>query len=306
MTYSGSDTTDEGFTSQSIMAVERYQERSQLRMALREVVKNRMALAGVFMLGTFVLLAMSAGRLPIADPTAVDTMMRTQSPGWHHLLGTDSLGRDVLSRVIYGSRISLLVGLSSVAMAATIGCVLGLLAGYSGGRWDIVTMRAMDGILSFPPLLLALVIMGALGPSTTNVTLTLGFVYTPVFVRLVRASVLSEKELEYVIAARCLGARPIRVTCRHIFPNVLSPLTVQATATFSLAVIAEATLSFLGAGTRPPNPSWGLMMAEGQRYITQAYWLILAPAAAITLSVLGINFLGDGLRDALDPQSRLQ
>jgi len=238
----------------------------------------------------------------LSDPTAQDTSRALTPPSAQYPLGSDSFGRDVLSRVVHGARISLLVGTCSIALALLAGVPIGLVSGYYTGIVDAVLMRAMDGLLSFPPILLAIAMMAALGPDVRNVILTLGIVYMPVFARLARASTLTVREEDYVKAAVTLGARHLRVMWSHILPNVAGPIIVQASASFSMAIIAEATLSFLGLGSSPPTPSWGLDLSDGRRYLEGAPWLVMAPAMAMTISVLGVNFLGDGIREALDPR----
>lgn len=272
------------------------------RGALQSLLRNRAALVSLGLLAALVGLAALAPLIAPADPVAQDVSSALLPPSGAHPLGTDSFGRDVLSRVIFGARTSLLVGGASVAVAVLLGVPLGLVAGYAGQVVDDLVMRVMDALLSFPPILLAIAIMAGLGPDSRNVVLALGLVYTPVFARLARGSTLSVKEEEYVQAARALGAGPVHLLLRHVLPNIASPLIVQASASFAVAIVAEATLSFLGLGTQPPYPSWGLDLNEGRRFLEQAYWLVLAPAAAISVSVLALSFFGDGLREALDPR----
>ena len=236
------------------------------------------------------------------DPNRQRLLEALQGPSATHLLGTDENGRDVLSRVLYGARISLAAGVFSVAIAVGLGVVAGLISGYFGGRTDNWIMRAMDALLAFPTLVLALAITAALGPGLRNAMIAIGIVYTPVFARLTRGQVLSVREREFVEAARTLGAGHGRIMLRHIFPNVTSPLIVQASLSVALAILAEATLSFLGLGVQPPDPSWGSMVSRGKDYLEQAPWLAFAPGAAILLAVMGFNFLGDAVRDALDPR----
>jgi peptide/nickel transport system permease protein len=269
-----------------------------------ELGRNRLALAGLFILLTFATLALLAPWVAPTSPIAQDLTSTLEPPSFAHPLGTDSFGRDVLSRVLYGARLSLTVALLPVLAALAAGLPLGLLAGYFGGWFDAAVMRVTDAMLSFPAILLAIAIMGTLGPSVQNVIIALALVYIPVDARLVRSSALVAVEADYILAARALGAGDFRIAFAHILPNIFGPLTVQATASFSTAIIAESTLSFLGLGSQPPTPSWGLMLNEGRRYLEDAPWIALAPGAAITLCVLAVNFLGDGLRDALDPQYR--
>ena len=271
---------------------------------VRRAVCGPLAAAGAAGIALVLLVAVLAPWLTRHAPTAVDLGQTLQSPSIEHLLGTDDLGRDVLSRTLYGSRISLQAGLVSVGLSLVAGVVLGLVSGYLG-RWvDDLLMRAMDAILSFPSLVLALAITAALGPSLVNAMLAIGIVYTPHFARLVRGQVLSVREREFVEAARALGARGARIVAVHIWPNVTAPIVVQATLSMAFAIIAEASLSFLGLGVQPPAPSWGSMLRLGTGYLETAPWLALCPGVAIFVTVLAFNFLGDGIRDALDPRAR--
>jgi peptide/nickel transport system permease protein len=237
------------------------------------------------------------------DPVQLKLSAKLRPPGAEYWLGTDHFGRDVFSRLLHGAQVSLSVGLLVVSFAAGLGVPIGLVAGLAGGWLDNLLLRLMDAMLTFPPLLLAVAIVGLLGPDITNVMIALGIVQIPVIVRLVRASTLAAREETYVTAARALGASPTRIAAQHVLRNILSPIVVQLTIGFSAAVIAEASLSFLGLGTQPPTPSWGRDLAEARRYMADAPWLFLAPTATIMMAVLAINFLGDGLRDALDPRS---
>lgn len=272
-------------------------------LAALQFARNAAALAG---LGTLTLLVLFAGFAPALapyDPTAISLGEKLQAPSRTHWLGTDYFGRDVLSRVLHGGRVSLAVGLLVIAIAMVAGVPIALVAGFFGGRLDNLLMRVMDAFLTFPPLLLAVAIVGSLGPDVENVMLALGLVNVPVFARLVRGSTLSVREEVYVAAARALGASAPRIVCSHILRNVVAPIVVQMTVTFSGAIIAEASLSFLGLGAQPPHPSWGRDLNEARRYLADAPWLVIAPTLAIMTSVLSLNFLGDGLRDAMDPRS---
>ncbi len=273
----------------------------RLRAALARLLRVRLAWLGLAVLAGLVCLAFAAGLISPYDPLYQSYQDVLQPPSPAHPFGTDDLGRDVLSRVIYGSRVSLEVGLISVAVALAGGVLVGLLAGYWTGRMDELLMRAMDAIAAFPSLVLALAITAALGMGIGNVMIATGIVYIPIFARLVRGLALSVRELDYVTAARGLGAGPAWTMVRHIWPNVTPPVIVQASLLVSSAIITEASLSFLGVGVRPPTPSWGSMLSQGYQYVELAPWLSIAPGLAIFLTVLGLNFLGDGLRTALDP-----
>ena len=263
-----------------------------------------MAIVGAAILAIMLVSAVAAPVVAPYDPVVMDIGSRLVPPSPGHPLGTDFFGRDVLSRMVFGARVSLFIGLTSVGWAALVGVPLGLVAGYLGGLIGYSLMRVVDALLSFPPLLLAIAISGSLGGGQANVILALGMIYVPVFARLVRGQTLSLREEAYVMAAQSYGASDARILLRHILPNLVGILVVQATVGFSSAVISEATLSFLGLGVAPPLPSWGRDLADGRAYIRDAWWLVMVPAATIVVNVLGINFLGDGLRDALDPRTR--
>jgi len=236
------------------------------------------------------------------DPNAIDMANRFAPPSLSHLFGTDAFGRDILSRIMVGARISLQVGIIAVGLSATVGSLLGLVAGYTGRITDEIIMRAMDILFAFPAILLAIAIMAALGRGVGNAMIAIGVVYVPIFARLARGAVLSLREEEFVEAARAIGSSNGRIMFRHILPNTLSPLIVETTLSLSFAILAEAALSFFGLGTQPPDPSWGRMLSEGRAYFQQSAWLGIFPGLAIMLTVLGFNLLGDGLRDALDPR----
>ena len=246
--------------------------------------------------------AVAAPVLAPHDPLRQNLGNALARPGRAHLLGTDNVGRDVLSRVIWGTRISLVAGFVSVAMALLTGGVLGLVAGYSGGRVDGLVMRAMDAVLSFPPLVLALALGAMLGAGLTGVLIALGVVYTPTFARIMRGQVLGIKSREYVDAARALGAPAWRIAVRHVLPNAAAPMVVQASLSVAFAILAEASLSFLGLGIQPPAASWGSMINAGRGYLQQAPWIVFGPGAALFVTVVGLNFVGDAVRDALDPR----
>ena len=251
-----------------------------------------------------VLMAIFAPLVSPYDPLKQDLNSLLASPGPTHLLGTDNVGRDVLARVIWGSRVSLIAGSVSVAIAVVVGCFLGLIAGYSGGRLDEVVMRVMDAVLSFPALVLALALGAVLGAGLVGVLITLGIVYAPTFARLMRGQVLTIRTREYIDAARLLGAADWHILQRHVLPNAATPIVVQASLSVAFAILAEASLSFLGLGIQPPEPSWGSMINAGRGYLQQAPWIVFGPGAALFLTVLSLNFVGDAVRDALDPRLR--
>ena len=274
------------------------------RSTWRSVIGRRgTAVGGLALVGLVGIVALLAPLLAPWDPLALDVKGRLRAPVVDHWLGTDDVGRDVLSRVIYGARISMIVGGLVVAVATGAGLTVGVAAGYYR-RLDGGLMRGMDGLMAFPAIILAIALMASLGPGVGNVIVALGTVYTPRIARIVRGSVLVVRELPYVEAARALGAIDLAVLGRHVLPNCLSPVVVQATFIFALTVLSEAALSFLGVGVPPAVPSWGNILAEGRLYIQQAPWLTLAPGTAIMATILGLNLFGDGLRDALDPKLR--
>jgi ABC-type dipeptide/oligopeptide/nickel transport system permease subunit len=284
-----------------VKGVERFE--GGMRLAGRQFARNRAATLGFVCLALICLMAVLAPVVAPYDPVQIKLSAKLQPPGSEFLFGTDHFGRDVLSRLVWGARVSLSVGLIVVAFAVSLGVPVGLLSGFIGGRLDNLLMRVMDAFLTFPPLLLAVTIVGLLGPDIQNVMIALGIVQVPVLARIVRGSTLAVREETYVTATRALGASSTRIVLRHVLRNILSPIVVQLTIVFSAAVIAEASLSFLGLGTQPPRPSWGRDLAEARRYMADAPWLFLAPTGAIMLSVLSINFVGDGLRDSLDPRA---
>ena len=239
------------------------------------------------------------------DPTKVNVTDSLIPPGPTHWFGTDDLGRDVFSRVLWGSRISLSVGLISVTIGLLVGTSLGLAAGYLGGKFDLLIMRGIDALLAFPALILAIAITSALGPQIQNAMIAIGIVAIPAYARLTRGQVLAVRAREYIVAARTIGCSPLRIVRSHIFPNVMNALIVQATLSTAFAILAEAALSFLGLGPQPPDPSWGQDINYSQRYLANLkWWMSVGPGIAIFTAVFGFNFLGDALRDALDPRLR--
>jgi peptide/nickel transport system permease protein len=278
--------------------------RSTSREVTRALLTHKLALLGLAVLALLVVAALAGRALAPYGPNEVDVANRLQGPSPSHLFGTDELGRDVLSRVLVAARASLLVGLVSVGIALTAGVVLGLVAGFYG-RWvDDVVMRAMDVLFAFPAILLAIAILAVLGPGVVNVMIAIGVVYTPIFARITRASVLSVREEVYVRAARSLGVGDLRLLRLHVLPNVLAPIIVQTSLSLAFAILSEAALSFLGLGVQPPDPSWGRMLLEGRGFVEQAWWMGVFPGIAIFVTVLSFNVVGDALRDALDPRQR--
>ena len=269
---------------------------------LRRLLGVRLAWLGLVVLLGMLFLAATADLLTPYDPDLQSYTQVLHAPDADHPLGTDEIGRDVYSRVVYGTRVSLEVGLVSVSIGLLAGTLIGLLAGYLGGLVDEVLMRIMDGLWAFPALILALAITAALGQGITNTMIAIGLVYIPAFARLTRAQALSVRERDFIAAARVGGAGVWRIMFRHVWPNVTSPIVVQASLLVAGAIITEASLSFLGLGVRPPTPSWGSMLRTGYRFLETAPWLSLAPGVAIFAAVLGLNLLGDGLRQALDPR----
>ena len=280
------------------------EESSLWKEAWKRLFKNKTAMLGLTIIGILSIVAILAPVLAPYDPIKTSVLERLEAPSGEHLLGTDNLGRDILSRIIYGSRISIQVGVISVSIALVLGVTFGVLAGYYGGWIDNLIMRFIDIMLAFPSILLAIVIMAILGPQLSNAMIAIGFVNLPRFARIVRSSVLSVKEDEYVSAARSLGASDFRIIMKHILPNCLAPLTVQSTLSIATAILEAAGLSFLGLGAQPPTPEWGAMLTAGQSAIQLAPWVVTFPGLAIVITVLGFNLFGDGLRDALDPKMK--
>ena len=267
--------------------------------------RNPRMLIGGGMVVAWLLAALFAPAIAPYDPVKVNVIDSLQPPNPTHWLGTDDLGRDMLSRVIWGARISLSVGLISVTIGFVLGVSLGLAAGYLGGTFDLLIMRAIDALLAFPALVLAIAITSALGPQIQNAMIAIGIVAIPAYTRLTRGQVLSVRAREFIVAARTIGAPPLRIVLRHIFPNVTNALIVQATLSTAFAILAEAALSFLGLGPQPPDPSWGQDINYSQRYLANLkWWMSAAPGFAIFTAVFAFNFLGDALRDALDPRLR--
>ncbi len=270
--------------------------------------ENRGAVAGLVFMVVLVLVAVFAPLVAPHDPGVQNRTALLVPPFWEaggstaYLLGTDAVGRDMLSRLIYGARYSLFIGLFVVTLSLAAGLLLGTISGYVGGWVDTVVMRVMDVVLAFPGLLLALVLVAILGPGLMNAMIAITLVLLPHFVRLTRAAVMTERDKDYVVAVRTAGAGPIRIMVKTVLPNCLAPLIVQTTLSFSNAILEAAALGFLGMGAQPPTPEWGTMLAEAREFILRAWWVVTFPGLAILLTVLAINLVGDGLRDALDPK----
>jgi peptide/nickel transport system permease protein len=284
--------------------MDRTEERSLSAMALRRFLTIRSAAVGAFILLALVLAAIFA---PLLTPFEYDKIAPTEAyapPSSEHLMGTDKFGRDVFTRVLYGGRISLTVGLIATAIGGCIGVVVGMTAGYFGGLVDEATMRVLDMMLAFPGILLAMGIVAMLGPSLQNLMIAVGIGYIAGFARLMRGNVLSARRFDYVLAAEALGGRASTIMRRHILPNIAAPLIVYATLSVAAAILTAAGLSFLGLGAKPPSPEWGIMLSDGRETLNRAWWVSLFPGLAILLTTLSINFVGDGLRIALDPRVR--
>jgi peptide/nickel transport system permease protein len=280
-----------------------HKERSRWREMARMVRGRASGMAGLLLVLFFVLLAVAAPWLSPHDPIT-QPAERLSPPDATYWLGVDEFGRDILSRLIYGARVSLQVGVISVGIALLLGGALGLVAGYYRGWLDSVIGRLVDIMFAFPTVILIIVLAGVLGPSISTAMLAIGIVYAPQFARIVRGPTLSVMQQQYVEGARAIGARQFQVMWRYVLPNIAAPIIVQATLSFSTAILAEATLSFLGLGTQPPDPSWGAMLGTGRKFMELAPWVAIYPGLAIALAVLGWNLFGDALRDALDPRLR--
>jgi peptide/nickel transport system permease protein len=280
------------------------QERARRWTVLRQAARTRLGPLGVVVMIVAIAVALFAPLISPYDPLKQDLGNTLARPDRAHLMGTDNVGRDVLSRMIWGTRVSLLAGFGSVALAMVTGGLLGLVAGYAGGRTDGLVMRVMDAVLSFPPLVLALALGAVLGAGLTGVVIALGVVYTPTFARLMRGQVLTITARDYVEAARALGAPGWRVAWHHVLPNAAAPIVIQASLSVAFAILAEASLSFLGLGIQPPGASWGSMINAGRGYLQQAPWIVFWPGTALFVTVVGLNFVGDAVREALDPRLR--
>lgn len=276
---------------------------SQRQLFFRRLKQSKQAIVGLVIIGLLILIAIFAPWLAPQSPTQQNLLDQFIPPSSAHWFGTDEFGRDILSRIIHGSRISLQVGMIAVGIAIVVGTAIGLLAGYYGGWFDMVSQRLIDVMLAFPGLLLALAIIAVLGTGIQNVMIAVGIGSIPSYARLVRAQVLSAKELDYVEAARAMGARDHRLLIKHIFPNVISSLIVLSSLGIAGAILSAAALSFIGLGAQPPMPEWGAMLSQGRDFLRDQWWITTFPGIFIAITVLGFNLVGDGLRDAFDPQS---
>lgn len=270
---------------------------------MRLIRRNPIGTIGAVIILIVLIVAVAAPLIAPHSPTAQDGR-RLQPPSATYPLGTDELGRDVFSRIVYGARISLYVGIIAVSIALVLGGTVGLLSGWLGGMFDSTMMRGVDMLFAFPGIVLAIVIAGLLGPSITNAMIAIGIIYAPAYARVTRGAVLQVKNEQYIEAAHTVGGAPTHILGRHVMPNIMPPLIVLTTLSMSTAILTEAALSFLGLGTQPPDPSWGTMLSNGRRFMEIAPWVAIFPGLAIMIAVLGFNFLGDGLRDALDPRLR--
>ncbi|MGG2056110.1 ABC transporter permease [Lysinibacillus pakistanensis] len=271
---------------------------------LNKIKKNKAAVAGGIIILLYILMFLIGPIIAPYDPFDVQLDQKLQGPSLDHLMGTDDKGRDILSRILYGSRLSIGVGISAVLFGGTIGTLLGLISGYYGKWVDSIISRILDIMLAFPGILLALAIVSALGPSLINVIIAVGFFSIPMFARIVRGSTMEVKKLEYIDAVKTLGANDMTILIKHIFPNILSPIIVQASMRLATAILSAAGLSFLGLGAQPPSPEWGAMLSNGRDFLFTAPYMALFPGIMISLLVLGFNLFGDGLRDALDPRMK--
>lgn len=294
-------------TPETVLAEATPQRPGRLKEFWRYFRENKGAVIGLYVFAALVVLAVLASVIAPQDPTWQDRSATLMPPAWQggewsYPLGTDPLGRDILSRLLYGARYSFIIGVVVVLIASAGGILIGLIAGFAPKWLDTIIMRIMDIILSFPALLLALVLVAVLGPSLMNAMIAIAIAYQPNFVRLTRAAVLTERSKDYVISARVVGARLPRLMFITVLPNCLSPIIVQAALSFSNAILDVAALGFLGMGAQPPTPEWGTMLAESREFILRAWWVVTFPGLAILITVLAINLMGDGLRDALDPK----
>jgi len=302
--------TKNNLNGKSIMAkkgdinILKEQRREQVRLSFKRFLTNKLAVIGGAIVLLIIIIALFANFFSPYDPYSMDPVNGRAELSREHPMGTDEFGRDYMSRVFYGARVSIQVGLISASVAALFGILIGGIAGFYGKGIDIVLMRIMDAILSFPTILLAIVLVAILGPSALNAMIAIGIIYIPIFARVVRSAVLANKEADYIEAARAVGKSNFRILFVELLPNCLSPIIVQATITFADAIIIEAGLSFLGLSAQPPIASWGKMLNEAMEFMRTTPYMAIFPGVAISLTVLGFNLLGDGLRDVLDPRLR--
>jgi peptide/nickel transport system permease protein len=286
------------------VAIGRWRGFFRRRPVLMRLLRHKAFLIGFALFGLVVMVALFADLITAADPVRISIRNRFKPPSWEHPFGTDNLGRSQLARVMHGARLSLMIGLAVVILHGVFGVLLGAASGYFR-RLDNILMRTTDALMAFPAVLLAIAIAAALGASSLTAAIALSVVYIPRTARIVRASVLVVRELEFVQAAKAMGASHVRILLKHILPNCLAPLIVQLTFIFAYAVLSEAVLSFLGLGAAPPAPTWGNIIAEGRQYMREAAWITLIPGLALAVTVVGLNLLGDGLRDVLDPRLKV-
>ncbi len=292
--------TRERVSPPALMAVERPRRRGRVA---RRLLRNPLVLIWGLVLVAMIIAAVLAPVIAPADPLKQSSAL-LEAPSQTHLFGTDELGRDIFSRVVYGTRISLTVGLVAVAIATVVGTIIGLVAGLAGGFVDNVTMRLIDILLAFPGIILAILIMATLGPSLVNVMIAVGLSAIPWYARTVRASTLVIKEYDYILATRAVGSSPLRIMFRHVLPNVITPVIVLSTIGMAGAILAISGLSYIGLGAQPPSPEWGSMLSQARLYLQRAWWITTFPGLAIMMAVMAINLIGDALRDALDPRLR--
>jgi peptide/nickel transport system permease protein len=297
--------TEVAVSTSNVLAQADVRERPKRPWYRSAFLRNPIGMVGAVIVGLTIIIAVFAPLIAPYDPANQDAD-RLLGASSDHLFGTDELGRDTFSRIVFGARVSLEVGIIAVLVALAIGALLGLSSGFFGGRLDSIVMRFVDILFAFPGLILAIVIAGLLGPSSRNAMIAIGIIYAPAFARVIRGSVLSVKSELYIESGRVAGASNWRIVFRHIIPNIVAPMIVLITVYLSSAILAEAGLSFLGLGTQPPEPSWGGMLNAARTYMELNAWMAIAPGLAIMFVVLGLNFLGDGLRDVLDPRLRMR
>lgn len=282
----------------------KYKRRSQIGSVLYRLKRNKLAMFGLFLLAAMIIISICADFIADYDKLVIGQNIkeRLQPPSSSHWFGTDHFGRDIFARIVHGSRISLSLSIIAMIFAVAAGAIIGAIAGYYGGRTDDIIMRLMDILLSIPPMLMSISIVAALGQSMVNLLIALGIAYVPVFARVIRSSILSVKGQEFIEAAKACGTSDARIILKHIIPNAIGPIIVQATLAMGSVILIISSLSFMGLGVKPPAPEWGTMLYEGRDFLRQAPYLTLFPGAAITIAVISLNLLGDGLRDALDPR----